>query len=435
MTGRDGLLRRLAAANPLPSGTLSVGGGLLVSGITSYAFLAICSHALGPQRYAPISVLWALVYFASPGFFLPLEQEVGRALSARRVHGAGGLPVVRRAATAGFVLALVLAVAAAAAQQPLVDHLFDGDRVLVAGFALAVLAYAAYYLVRGVLAGTGHFGGYGLLLAAEGLVRVLASAALAAAGVRVAGVYGLTIALGAVAGWVAAGRAARDGMQPGPHAAWSEITTNIGFLLAGSAAMQLLTNIGPLAVKVLSDSADQAAAGVFFNGLIIARIPLFLFQAVQASLLPALSAQAAAGRWQEFRHGLARLLYGVAALIALSVAGNGLLGPFVVSHVFGAGFNLSHLDMALLAAASGGLMAGIALGQALIALAGHRYNAFGWIAGLLGFLVAVALLRGGVVLRVEMALVVGSAANVAAMAAMLVRVLPRAMLSRPTAPS
>src|SRR3989442_14259057 len=92
-------------SNPLPEGTLAVGAGLIVSGVTSYGFLAISARALGPERYAPLGVLWALTYVVCPGVFLPLEQEVGRALSSRRAKGLGGGPLIHRAALAGGVAA------------------------------------------------------------------------------------------------------------------------------------------------------------------------------------------------------------------------------------------------------------------------------------------------------------------------------------------
>src|ERR1044072_3842670 len=88
-------------SNPLPEGTLAVGAGLIVSGITSYGFLAISARALGPEKDAPLGVLWALTYVVCPGVFLPLEQEVGRALSTRRAKGLGGGPLIRRAALGG----------------------------------------------------------------------------------------------------------------------------------------------------------------------------------------------------------------------------------------------------------------------------------------------------------------------------------------------
>src|SRR5256886_4870223 len=107
-------------SNPLPEGTLAVGAGLIVSGVTSYGFRAISARALGPERYAPLGVLWALTYVVCPGVFLPLEQEVGRALSSRRAKGLGGGPLIHRAALAGGVAApgLIAVTAATRALSP-----------------------------------------------------------------------------------------------------------------------------------------------------------------------------------------------------------------------------------------------------------------------------------------------------------------------------
>ena len=57
----------------------------------------------------------------------------------------------------------------------------------------------------------------------------------------------------------------------------------------------------------------------FFTAVIIARIPLFLFQAVQAALLPKLSALASAGRFDEFRIGFRKLVAVVAGVGAVAV--------------------------------------------------------------------------------------------------------------------
>ena len=83
------LLARTRDSNPLPEGTFAVGVGLLVAGVTACGFLVVSARALGKTEYAPLSVLWSLVFLAGPGFFLPLEQEVSRALAARRARGEG----------------------------------------------------------------------------------------------------------------------------------------------------------------------------------------------------------------------------------------------------------------------------------------------------------------------------------------------------------
>src|SRR2546421_4256098 len=112
-------------SNPLPEGTLAVGAGLIVSGVTSYGFLAISARALGPERYAPLGVLWALTYVVCPGVFLPLEQEVGRALSSRRARGVGGGPLIHRAALAGGGAAVGLVAAPPGTAPPSLPHPFD----------------------------------------------------------------------------------------------------------------------------------------------------------------------------------------------------------------------------------------------------------------------------------------------------------------------
>ena len=84
---------------PLPEGTLPVGVGVIISGITSYAFFKVGQVALGKEAFKPVMTLWFVAYTLVPGFFIPVEQELGRALADRRARGIGGLPVVRRVST------------------------------------------------------------------------------------------------------------------------------------------------------------------------------------------------------------------------------------------------------------------------------------------------------------------------------------------------
>ena len=57
--------------NPLPSGTLAVGSGLIVGGITAYAFLSISAHVLDENASAPLAAIWAVMFTVAPGFFQP----------------------------------------------------------------------------------------------------------------------------------------------------------------------------------------------------------------------------------------------------------------------------------------------------------------------------------------------------------------------------
>ncbi len=86
--GRISSLTRQAVA-VLPEGTIPVSVGLIITGATAYAYLILTARVLGPAKYAPLSVLWAMVFLVGPGVFLPLQQEVGRLFAQRRVEGKG----------------------------------------------------------------------------------------------------------------------------------------------------------------------------------------------------------------------------------------------------------------------------------------------------------------------------------------------------------
>src|SRR5438132_14357596 len=104
-------VQRLAGAAkklPLPEGTWAIGAGLIVVGLSAYGFQILAAKRLSDADYNSLNVLWALVFVFSPGLFQPLEQEVGRALSARRARGQGGAPLVKRAAFLGAMLSLAV---------------------------------------------------------------------------------------------------------------------------------------------------------------------------------------------------------------------------------------------------------------------------------------------------------------------------------------
>ena len=109
-TGLDGLASAVDRARRMvPEGTFAVGAGLAISGVTTYGFQILAFRGLSKPDYAALNALWVFVFVLAPGVFLPLEQEVGRAVAARRVRGVGGGPVVRRAGLLGGVFSIVLA--------------------------------------------------------------------------------------------------------------------------------------------------------------------------------------------------------------------------------------------------------------------------------------------------------------------------------------
>lgn len=403
----------------MPEGTVPVGVGLVLLGVTAYIFFIVSARALGPERYAPLSVLWTLVFFAAPGFFFPIEQEVSRALSSRGAVGHGGAPVVRRAMVAGAVFAAALAAFCLALRGPIQQELFDGDATLFIALLCAFPAYAFTHITRGLLSGTGRFPAYGLVLGAEGVLRVIAALALAAMGVQVVGPYGLLVGLVPFASVSLALSRQRNLMEPGPAAPWSELSGALGWLLLGAVLSQGFVNASVPVVKVLASDGEAAIAGQFQAGLIISRVPLFLFQAVQASLLPKLAGLAASGRFADFRTGLRRLLVVVVVIGIAATAGAFAFGPFALQLLFGPEFDLlDRMDLGLLALASGAFMVAQALSQALIALNGHARVAAGWGVAV-AVMAAFIALGDDLLLRVELGLVAGALVGAAATWALL----------------
>ena len=361
-------------------------------------------------------MLWTLVFFAAPGFMFPIEQEVSRAVSARRAVGIGGGPVIRKAGALGAILAAALVVLSLALSRLMLDHLFDGETLLLVGLVISLPIYAAVHLSRGSLSGTGRFGAYGWLLAGEGLIRIGAALVFAIVGIKVAGAYGMLIAGAPLVALVVVMTRQRGIIEPGPDASWSELSEALGWLLLGAVLAQGFVNASVPLVKVLAGPGEDALAGQFQAGLIISRVPLFLFQAVQASLLPKLAGLAAAGRLTDFRTGLRRLVAVVVAIGLAAVLGGFLVGPFVLRTFFGSEFDLlGRADIGYLALASAAFMLSMALSQALIALRGHAKVALGWAIAIVVLGLVTWLSTDELLLRVELGLVVGALVSIVVM--------------------
>lgn len=387
----------------LPEGTIAIGAGLAVNGVAAYAFITISSRDLGAEAYTPIGLLWALSFLLGPGLFQPLEQETARIVASRSGQGAG--PVFRAAARIGGLMALLLCGLTLVAAPWIIDKPFDGESTLLVGLLLVVLGLGSAHLVRGVLAGLGRFGGYARYVMGEGIGRLLLVAVLVAfAGGGIA-VYGLAIGLAPFLGIGFAIIGQRGLLEPGDPVPVRDLSRALGSLLVASAATAFMLNVSPLAVEFLATEEQSHEPGRFLNALLIARIPLFFFQAVQASLLPKLSGLAGGDRYEELWQVLRRLLTLVLTLGTGAIVGCWLLGPAIVETAFGADFAMARRDMVLLAVSSAILMVALSLAQALIATRSQGRMALAWMAGVVAFPVAAAF-GDDLFFRVEIALIV-----------------------------
>ena len=391
----------------IPEGTLSIGIGLLVAGVTIYIFFKIGQQALGQEKFKPLVSLWFVMFAIAPGFFLPIEQELSRAVAHRRALNQGVGPVVKKvallcAATVVFLLALILLL------SPMInDNLFEGNAIITVSLAIAIVTYGALYFTKGLSSGLGKFSAYGFIVGADGAIRVLACTALLLLGVTQLSAYSLIIVITPIIGVMIVLLAGQLKTESGPPATWSEITENLVWLLGGSIFAAALVNAGPLTVDILGDSQDAIRVTQFGNAVLLTRVPLFLFQAVQAALLPRLTRLAARGDLAEFKIGFRRLVVLVIGVGVFGTIGAFLFGPFFLDLVYGGG--IDRRTLTLLALASAIYMMALAIAQAVIALRGHRLVALGWLLSFLSYVICAWKVSQDLFLRVEVALVVSSA--------------------------
>ena len=401
------------AREAVPEGTFAVGGGLMITALTTYVFLIVANQALPDKAYSGLNAFWGFIFVAGPGLFLPLEQEVGRALSHRRAQGLGGGPLVRRAARLAAILTAAMVVLAIALSPLYVDGAFHSDTVVVAALAIGLVGFAFMHLTRGTLSGNGRFRPYGIILAIDGTAKLIASLVLWGLGVESAGAYAMCIALSP---FVATGIAliGQHGLlEDGPEAPYSELSKSLGWLLAGSLLMQTLGYSVLLGIGVLKGDTNKSLVRALNSAFFVARVPPLLFQAVQGTLLPKLAGLAGAGRHDDFRTGFKQLMY-----IVCSIAALGTVAAFVIGVPLGKilfpPFEISSLDLGLLVAGNGMFIIALTIAQALLALHGHKAAAIAWGIGVIVFCIVAAAIQP-LDTRVEVGFLAGTIATTAAM--------------------
>ena len=391
---------------PPNGGALPIAIGLIIAGVATYAFFRVGASALGgDEEFAPIAALWFAMFALAPGFFLPIEQELGRALAHRRALGYGGGPVVAKIAILTLVVSVVVVIGLAISAPWLTSSYFSGDWLMFGALIIGFLSYALVHLSRGICSGQGRFTPFAVVVASDGVMKIAGTIALTAIGIT-------AIAVAPLFAVIAVSVRGHLRTNPGPPAQWREITQNFGWLLLGTVCAAVLLNAGPIAANLLASDSQADTVTRFSYGVLLARVPLFMFQAIQASLLPRLARLAAQRSFDEFRRGL-RLL--VLVVTGIGVAGTiygALLGPWTLRLVYNA--DLTGSTLAMLALSSALYMMALAISQAVLALEDHAYVALGWVIALITFILGTWLSSDGAFQRIEIGLVASSLAAVTA---------------------
>jgi O-antigen/teichoic acid export membrane protein len=406
------------------SGAVLLAGAMVVSGVLTFAFLALAARALGPAAYGRIGVLWAAMFIVAIVLFRPLEQTMSRAISDRRARGAEVRSVAASVAKVAAVVALFLAVVAAAGWQMLTDRLFGSGQSTFTGLLVAGIAfYSVSYLVRGLAGGALWFNGYVINLVADGVGRlVLGAALLVVASSRVAG---LAVVAGGLAGALVpavVGRRRFRALFEGGSGAPFAVAEATRFALPAcgiAAADQLLVNGAPLLVVLDGGSAATKAAGLAFAATMLVRAPVYVFQGVAAALLPNLTRLNAADGARQLRREVMRTLPFLVVFGGVIVALCAGAGPFGMRLLYGHEYQASRGVFTALGGAVGCYLVAMTVSQGLLALDAGRRAALAWLTGAIVFVASYAFLPGEPLTRVSVALAFGSFALVCALAAAL----------------
>jgi len=412
--------------------------GIGATGLITFAYFSLASHALPEDEYGRITLLWSAMFITVSVLYRPVEQLLSRTIADHDARGVAGTEHLRIAATIQLALAAVFLIVALALRAPIRDDLFAGSSTLYWVLVVGVLAYAASYFARGYLAGHHLFPLYGGLVLMEASSRCLFALAVAigiadgqsavALGMAAAPIVSLAVVPPALARRLAPGAAAEDrdlGQldaaardEPAAREPQFTLARGTGFAAAVLLVMlceQTFLNAGPLLVKATADSGGAALAGFTFNVLLIARAPLQLFQAVQTSILPHLTRLRAArevgdarseGEHDPFARSVNLTLAAIAGFAGIVALVMLAAGPQVMELLFGGDFDYERGGLVLVAIGMGLYLSAATLNQALLAHARAPQSAACWVAAAAAFVLFLVLVEfDDRVLQVEVAFI------------------------------
>lgn len=387
------VLEQAPADGSYSRGVKIMGLGIAATGLLTFAYFSAASHALTPDQYGYVSLLWALLFIVMCVLYRPVEQLLSRSIAEQQARGSGAAPL-RKAALIQVSFAALFLVAALMLRGPLQDDLLGGSSDLYWIFVSASLAYAASYFARGYFAGHKWFALYGALVFFEALARlcfpigvlvgVATGQTAVAAGILAAPLASLLVVPLAIY------RHRRSSTAPEAAPVQDAEGGTSDARFAGSVAIVQLSEQTLLnaAVLLVSGASTQ---GLVFSALLIARAPLQLFQAVQTSLLPHLAGLEATEGSDAFARAIRQTVLAISGFAGAVVLGLLALGPWALETIFDATPGSYDRGLALLGLGMGlHLIAGTLTQAALARQQAHRAAAV-WAASAIVFIVWMAV--------------------------------------------
>ena len=385
--------------------------GSLVAGLLAYVFQVAGGRALGSAAFAPIANLWTLQYVIMAILLFAIEQYEVRAVAAaggdvRALHGAW--PVL-------WAIVIAVALGATALLFVFADKLLGGaaDLALVGG--AWVITAGAFGMVRGIYGGRAEYRMSGIATAADWVARILLTLIVVAAFASTRNLAWV-LPLGAVpflTGWWLRGRAASTA-----HVTAAPERSRPGTYLAGlsfaNGSLQLLLGIGPLVVVALGESPSNVSA--FFVTAALTRAPFLIGIGFVPRVLTPLTRMAEAGDYAHVRSLAWLVVGGTVALAAVAGVAAYLIGPPVVSVLYGDQFTISALATAGAAAAVIVALGALGLNQVVLAEGRPLALVPAWTMALIAAALTVVLLPLEPLPRVALAMLAGQLVAIVSLA-------------------
>lgn len=412
---------RTPARQSLISGTAIMLAGTLVATIGAYLFQLLGGRVLGPEAYAPITVLWSVQFLVMTVVMLPVEQFI----IIRRLELSRGASVELRDSAAPL-LALLLGTVLCVCTSLLVlgDRLQDDAAAYVVLSGLLVATYSVFAAARGFLAGSHRYRDYGLATAAEALGRLLMAGAVLLVDPQALALAVVLVLAPLCVLVVRPFTRTQNPAEPEHHTLSDEPSVDVlvgragrflGPLVVANGASQTLLGAGPLVLAGLGASAATVSA--VFVTFTLFRGPLWVMQSALSRALPPFTALVRRGDRTALRRWATRLAVLGVGLGCLAGPVGWWLGPDVVALLFGEAFRPSAMLTAL--AAAGTVLAGATAlsSQILVSLDATWRVAVAWILAIAA--AGLALVPSGPAdIRVGLAFLVGEVTALALVTAL-----------------
>ncbi len=401
-------------------------GATIVTGIAGYLVMWLTARTVGAAEYAVFGVFWSALFLVV-GILFGLQQEATRVVVARAPNrqgagpgpehgprsGRGGSLWLFAAGAGALVVIVLLATALLWAPPSLGEHSGLAVQVAIGSGLSAIVAVAS-----GMLAGRQRWRVLGLVIAADGLLRLACVGVVLAVLAEPAPLAWAVVApyVLVVAGLFVIGgrRFLRDGRV---GLSYRRLAANSAQTVVAASATAVLINGFPLVLSLVARDLDAALLGALIFAITLTRAPLLVpLMALQSYLVTAFTL-----RRGDERRLLATWLVVVAAGAAVVAAVVWLAGEWALDVFVGADFALPATLLALLVLAAGCIGALCVSGPALLARGLHTGYAIGWVVASIATVV-VLVLPAPIEVLIPIALASGPLLGVAIHLVMLGRV-------------